>query len=79
MDARKTLGSAVRQVPREIHSVSSALPPPRSAEQVYRDYFGDERIVDVHIRRLRTKIEADPGSPTLLVTVRGLGYRFDQR
>lgn len=44
-----------------------------------RDYFGDERIVDVHIRRLRTKIEADPGTPTLLVTVRGLGYRFDQR
>jgi DNA-binding response OmpR family regulator len=44
-----------------------------------RDYFGDERIVDVHIRRLRTKIEANPGTPTLLVTVRGLGYRFDQR
>ena len=44
-----------------------------------RDYFGDERIVDVHIRRLRTKIEKDPGSPELLVTVRGLGYRFDRR
>jgi DNA-binding response OmpR family regulator len=44
-----------------------------------RDYFGDERIVDVHVRRLRTKIEADPGSPELLVTVRGLGYRFDPR
>ncbi|MEO6410968.1 MAG: winged helix-turn-helix domain-containing protein, partial [Pedococcus sp.] len=44
-----------------------------------RDYFGDERIVDVHIRRLRLKIEKDPGSPELLVTVRGLGYRFDRR
>ncbi|KRE59024.1 response regulator transcription factor [Phycicoccus sp. Soil748] len=44
-----------------------------------RDYFGDERIVDVHIRRLRTKIEREPGSPRLLVTVRGLGYRFDRR
>ena len=44
-----------------------------------RDYFGDERIVDVHIRRLRTKIERDPGHPQLLVTVRGLGYRFDRR
>ncbi|MDU0313133.1 response regulator transcription factor [Phycicoccus sp. M110.8] len=44
-----------------------------------RDYFGDERIVDVHIRRLRTKIERDPGRPELLVTVRGLGYRFDRR
>lgn len=44
-----------------------------------RDYFGDDRIVDVHVRRLRTKIEADPGNPELLVTVRGLGYRFDPR
>jgi DNA-binding response OmpR family regulator len=44
-----------------------------------RDYFGDERIVDVHVRRLRTKIEADTSNPELLVTVRGLGYRFDPR
>ncbi|OFE15151.1 DNA-binding response regulator [Humibacillus sp. DSM 29435] len=44
-----------------------------------RGYFGDERIVDVHVRRLRTKIESDPGTPTLLVTVRGLGYRLDPR
>ncbi len=44
-----------------------------------RGYFGDERIVDVHVRRLRTKIERDPGSPRLLVTVRGLGYRLDPR
>ena len=42
-----------------------------------RGYFGDERIVDVHMRRLRTKIERDPGNPVLLVTVRGLGYRLD--
>lgn len=42
-------------------------------------HFGDERIVDVHIRRLRTKIEADPGSPELVLTVRGLGYRLDVR
>ncbi len=41
------------------------------------DYFGDERIVDVHVRRLRTKIEVDPSEPRLLVTVRGLGYRLD--
>lgn len=44
-----------------------------------RGFFGDERIVDVHVRRLRTKIEPDPGSPRLLVTVRGLGYRLDVR
>jgi DNA-binding response OmpR family regulator len=42
-------------------------------------YFGDERIVDVHIRRLRTKVEPDPGAPRLVVTVRGLGYRLDPR
>jgi DNA-binding response OmpR family regulator len=42
-------------------------------------FFGDERLVDVHVRRLRTKIEMDPASPELLVTVRGLGYRLDRR
>jgi DNA-binding response OmpR family regulator len=40
-------------------------------------FFGDERLVDVHIRRLRTKVELDPGAPQLVVTVRGLGYRLD--
>ena len=40
-------------------------------------FFGDERIVDVHIRRLRTKVEQDPGAPRIVVTVRGLGYRLD--
>jgi DNA-binding response OmpR family regulator len=39
-------------------------------------YFGDSRIVDVHIRRLRLKIEHDPASPKHLVTARGLGYRL---
>ena len=40
-------------------------------------FFGDERIVDVHVRRLRTKVERDPSAPRLVVTVRGLGYRLD--
>lgn len=40
-------------------------------------YFGDGRLVDVHVRRLRTKIEADPARPKHVVTVRGLGYRLD--
>jgi len=44
-----------------------------------RGFFGDERIVDVHVRRLRTKVEADPSSPRLVTTVRGLGYRLDLR
>jgi DNA-binding response OmpR family regulator len=39
-------------------------------------YFGDSRIVDVHIRRLRLKIEHDPATPKHLVTARGLGYRL---
>jgi DNA-binding response OmpR family regulator len=39
-------------------------------------YFGDSRIVDVHIRRLRLKIERDPATPKHLVTARGLGYRL---
>ncbi|WP_067669541.1 response regulator transcription factor [Nocardia miyunensis] len=42
-----------------------------------RGFFGDERIVDVHVRRLRTKIERDPSDPVIVVTVRGLGYRLD--
>ena len=44
-----------------------------------KGFFGDERIVDVHIRRLRTKVEKDPSDPQVVVTVRGLGYRLDQR
>ncbi|MDF1605792.1 response regulator transcription factor [Nocardioides sp. YIM 152315] len=44
-----------------------------------RGFFGDERIVDVHVRRLRKKLEAEPSSPTILITVRGLGYRLDVR
>jgi two-component system alkaline phosphatase synthesis response regulator PhoP len=41
------------------------------------DYIGDARTVDVHVRWLREKIEADPASPTRIVTVRGVGYRFE--
>ena len=40
------------------------------------DYFGHGRLVDVHVRRLRTKVEADPANPRHVVTVRGLGYRL---
>lgn len=40
------------------------------------DYVGDSRTVDVHVRWLREKIEADPSNPRLILTVRGVGYRF---
>jgi DNA-binding response OmpR family regulator len=39
-------------------------------------YFGDGRLVDVHVRRLRTKVEADAANPRHVVTVRGLGYKL---
>ena len=41
------------------------------------DYFGDTKTLDVHIKRLRSKVELSPSDPTLIVTVRGLGYRFE--
>jgi len=41
------------------------------------DYFGDTKTLDVHIKRIRSKIEKEPSEPVMLVTVRGLGYRFE--
>jgi two-component system response regulator RegX3 len=41
------------------------------------DYVGDTKTLDVHIKRLRAKVEADPGTPTKIVTIRGLGYKYD--
>ena len=41
------------------------------------DYVGDTKTLDVHVKRLRSKIEADPANPVHLVTVRGLGYKFE--
>ncbi len=41
------------------------------------DYYGDERVADVHIGRIRKKVEDDPANPALIVTVRGAGYRFE--
>ncbi len=41
------------------------------------DYVGDTKTLDVHVKRLRGKIEADPANPQVLVTVRGLGYKFN--
>lgn len=41
------------------------------------DYFGDTKTLDVHVKRLRAKIEADPANPALLQTIRGLGYKLE--
>jgi len=43
------------------------------------DYVGDTKTLDVHIKRLRAKIETDPGNPRHIITVRGLGYKFEPR
>ncbi|MEY3575255.1 MAG: DNA-binding response regulator [Actinobacteria bacterium] len=42
------------------------------------DYYGDTKTLDVHIKRLRSKVETDPGNPVLIQTIRGLGYKFDR-
>ena len=42
----------------------------------YKEYLGDERTVDVHIRHLREKVESDPSHPRILMTVRGAGYKL---
>jgi two-component system response regulator RegX3 len=42
------------------------------------DYVGDTKTLDVHIKRLRAKVEPDPASPTRIITYRGLGYKFDR-
>lgn len=55
-----------------------ALSREQLIEQVWGyDYYGDDRVVDVHIGRLRKKVEDDPAKPTLIATVWGAGYRFE--
>ena len=41
------------------------------------DYVGDTKTLDVHVKRLRAKVEADPANPAHILTVRGLGYKFE--
>jgi two-component system, OmpR family, response regulator RegX3 len=41
------------------------------------DYVGDTKTLDVHVKRLRSRIEDDPSNPTRIVTIRGLGYKYD--
>jgi two-component system response regulator RegX3 len=42
------------------------------------DYYGDTKTLDVHIKRLRSKVESDPAAPRSIVTIRGLGYKFER-
>ena len=41
------------------------------------DYVGDTKTLDVHVKRLRSKVEEDPSNPTRIVTIRGLGYKYE--
>jgi len=41
------------------------------------DYVGDTKTLDVHVKRLRAKVEEDPSNPVRIVTIRGLGYKFE--
>ena len=78
-------GEAVELTPREfdllalfLENRGRALSRDEILDSLWgRDYVGDSRTVDVHVRWLRKKIEPAPGTPKRIVTVRGLGYRFE--
>ena len=78
-------GEAVELTPREFDLLAlfltnrgRALSRDQILDSLWgRDYVGDSRTVDVHVRWLRKKIESAPGNPKRIVTVRGLGYRFE--
>ena len=79
------LGKALAMKPREfdllallVENKGRALTRDRILESLWgHDYIGDERTVDVHVRWLRNKIEKDPSTPSRIVTIRGVGYRFE--
>jgi two-component system response regulator RegX3 len=61
-----------------MRNVNRVLPRHLIIERVWgSNYFGDTKTLDVHIKRLRTKIEPDSDRPQHLITVRGLGYKFE--
>src|SRR5690606_24965513 len=60
-------------------NVGRVLPREVLIDRVWgSDYVGDTKTLDVHIKRLRGKIEADPANPTRIVTIRGLGYKYER-
>jgi DNA-binding response OmpR family regulator len=54
-----------------------ALTRQKIMEEVWVDFYGSGKTLDVHVRHLREKIEADPAHPVYVTTVRGTGYRLD--
>ncbi len=60
------------------HNAGRVLPRQVIIDRVWgADYFGDTKTLDVHIKRIRTRIEADPSAPVHIQTVRGVGYTFE--
>ncbi|TDQ55175.1 response regulator transcription factor [Actinorugispora endophytica] len=61
-----------------LRNAGRVLTRPQLIDRVWgADYVGDTKTLDVHVKRLRAKIESDPGNPQFIVTVRGLGYKFE--
>ncbi|MBD2869752.1 response regulator transcription factor [Paenibacillus sp. IB182493] len=79
-------GEDVKLTGKEYHILKLFMLNPRRAyskEQIYRavwhdDYFGDDNAINVHISRLRDKIEDDPSSPRYIITVWGIGYKLGE-
>ena len=61
-----------------LRNAGRVLTRPQLIDRVWgADYVGDTKTLDVHIKRLRAKIETDPSKPQHIITVRGLGYKFE--
>jgi two-component system, OmpR family, response regulator RegX3 len=61
-----------------LRNVGRVLTRPQLIDRVWgADYVGDTKTLDVHVKRLRAKVEADPANPRHIITVRGVGYKFE--
>ena len=84
---RVTLGGDELQLPLKefellqllLANAGRVLPREVLIDRVWgNDYVGDTKTLDVHVKRLRSKIESDPAVPTRIVTIRGLGYKYER-
>jgi two-component system, OmpR family, response regulator RegX3 len=84
---RVTLAGAELQLPLKefellqllLANAGRVLPREVLIDRVWgNDYVGDTKTLDVHVKRLRSKIESDPAVPTRIVTIRGLGYKYER-
>lgn len=61
-----------------IRNAGRVLPRHQIIDRIWgADYFGDTKTLDVHVKRLRAKIEVDPADPKIIQTIRGLGYKYE--